>query len=43
MLEKDKPIEMMETAECLRDVFKLKTGLLAGIDRCIDDFEDKRT
>ena len=34
---------IMEATDCFMDAFKLKTGLLAGIERCIDDFEDKRT
>ena len=34
---------ILDGTDCLIEAIKLKSGLLAGLDKCIDDFEDKRT
>jgi len=34
---------MMESMDCMFDAFKDKDNLLTGIDKCIGEFEEKRT
>ena len=33
----------MSITECIFDTFKLESGVIEGIDKCIDAFEEKRT
>ena len=34
---------VMKATDCIMEAFKLKKGLLEGLDICINEFEDKRT
>ena len=34
---------VLKATDCIFDAFKLETGVIEGIDKCIDAFEAKRT
>ena len=34
---------VLESTDCVTEAFKLESGVIEGIDKCIDAFEEKRT